>query len=60
MNFKVVPNTGDKIKDIKQVVDEFWDKYSDARFASDNDLVDFVITVSTIIDRIEPKGGNNK
>lgn len=50
IGFKV-PNTGNKYEDIKAVVDRFWDGKEDATEASHNELITFVIAVTTIVDR---------
>lgn len=51
MNFKTVPNTGDKLKDIESVVEDFWKDKHDATQASERELIDFVITITAINDR---------
>ena len=48
---KTIPNTGNKLKDIKEVVEDFWSDKQDVQEATRMELYSLIMGITAIIDR---------
>lgn len=51
LGLKVLPNTGNKLEDIREVVNDFWSDKNDVQEATEMELYSLIMGITVILDR---------